>query len=219
MNVPAVACAAALPPMVKRILSPLMLCVVALLLSTAGGSVWFYRSAVRIAQSAKATRVKVETQAAEKARSWETWTVRVDGLVEDLAAEKARLADQGKVLDLRATRLAAERQELDRLRLTLENFRKSISTQLVETQAAEVKNLRMLAQTYSTLTPHGAVSIIRELDDVTAVKILALMKPDVIAPIFDDMVASAASAADARRAAALSEKLRLLTAAKSASTP
>jgi flagellar motility protein MotE (MotC chaperone) len=205
--------------MIKRLVSPLGLCLLALLLAAGGGTVWFYLSALRVATAARAARVREEAQTVALSRSWDTWTIRVDGLAEELAHEKARLADEAKALDLRATRLASERQELDRLRVTLENFRKSISTQLVETQAGELKNLRMLAQTYSTLTPHGAVSIIRELDDATAVKILALMKPDVIAPILDDMAANTTWAADARRAAALSDKLRLLTSAKPVGAP
>jgi flagellar motility protein MotE (MotC chaperone) len=94
-----------------------------------------------------------------------------------------------------------------------------ITDKVVEIQADEAKNLRMLAQTYTNLTPHAAVAIIRELDDTTVVKILSLMKPDVVGPIFEDMAQSASGASDAHRAAVLSEKLRLVRAARSGQTP
>jgi len=77
--------------------------------------------------------------------------------------------------------------------------------------ADESKNLRSLAQTYTNLTPKAAVSIFREMDDATAVKILSLMKPDVVGPIFEEMANNAyGDSSLARRAAILSDKLRLL---------
>ena len=84
--------------------------------------------------------------------------------------------------------------------------------------ADEAKNLHSLAQTYSTLTPHAAVAIIKEMDDTTVVKILSLMKPDVVGPIFEDMAKpNGGDDTLARRAAALSEKIRLMKSAKPAS--
>jgi hypothetical protein len=53
------------------------------------------------------------------------------------------------------------------------------------------------------------------MDDGTVVKILSLMKSDSVAPIFEEM--SRAAGADpsfARRAATLSEKLRLVRTAR-----
>ena len=79
----------------------------------------------------------------------------------------------------------------------------------------EAKNLRSLAQTYSTLTPHAAVAIIREMDDTTVVKILSLMKPDVVGPIFEEMAgASGGDTSLAQHAAVLSDKLRLMKSAQ-----
>ncbi len=57
------------------------------------------------------------------------------------------------------------------------------------------------------------------MDDTTAVKILSLMKPDVVGPIFEEMSKTAGTEGPlARRAAVLSEKLRLVKSAK-APTP
>lgn len=104
------------------------------------------------------------------------------------------------------------------MRGEIEGLRKEIAEKVIAIREDEAKNLRSLAQTYSNLTPRAAVAIIRELDDVTAVKILFLMKPDTVGPIFEEM--SKTSGTDgsplARRAAILSEKLRLMKAGKSA---
>jgi hypothetical protein len=60
------------------------------------------------------------------------------------------------------------------------------------------------------------VAIFKEMDDTTAVKILSLMKADVVGAIFEQMSVTLGSdgAPLARRAALLSEKLRLMKATK-----
>ena len=115
-------------------------------------------------------------------------------------------------------RLAAERKELDAMRAEIEALRKEIADKVITIRDDEAKNLRALSQTYTNLTPRAAVAIFREMDDQTAVKILFLMKPDVVGPIFEEM--SKTSGTDgsplSRRAAILSEKLRLLKAKQAA---
>ncbi len=64
------------------------------------------------------------------------------------------------------------------------------------------------------------MAIFKEMDDTTAVKILSLMKPDVVGPIFEEMssLATPEGAPLARRAAVLSEKLRLMKDSKPPAT-
>ena len=126
---------------------------------------------------------------------------------------------QAELLEQRATRLAAEEKEFAKLRADIEGMRKQISDRFIEITADETKNIRSLAATYANLTPRAAVAILREMDDSTAVKILSVMKADIVGPIFEEM--SKASSTDtslAKRAALLSEKLRLMKSSKSGST-
>ena len=89
--------------------------------------------------------------------------------------------------------------------------RREITSKVIEIQADEAKNLRTLAQTYTSTTPRATVAIFREMDDVTVVKILSLMKSESVAPIFEEMTRTAATdPALAKRAAVLSEKLRVV---------
>ena len=96
---------------------------------------------------------------------------------------------------------------------------KAIAVQADVSKADEAKNLKSLAQTYTNLTPKAAVAIIKEMDDITVVKILSLMKADIVGPIFEEMAKSNdATNQLARRAAVLSEKLRLMKSSKPATT-
>lgn len=148
-------------------------------------------------------------------KGWDFWTIEIENLSHELKEEKERLKLQADRLDQRAARIAAEEKEFAKLRTELEGMRQQIADRMVEIKTDEVKNIKTLAQTYTTLTPKGAAAILREMDENTAVKILAVMKPDVVGPIFEEM--SRDTAADsplAKRAAALSEKLRLMKATK-----
>ena len=202
----------------KRVTLPLIVCLIALASGPALGLAWFWARTERIVASS-AARAHPPGAATARAKGWDFWTVEIDNLSRELKDEKARVQKEEEGLELRSARLAAERQELEKLRQELSTMRDEITAKVIEIQADEAKNLRMLAQTYSGLTPHAAVSIIHELDDSTAVKILSLMKPDAIGPIFEDMAQGDASGANAHRAAVLSEKIRLLKAQRTAQTP
>jgi Mg/Co/Ni transporter MgtE len=83
-----------------------------------------------------------------------------------------------------------------------------------------MKNMKSLVATYSSLSPKAALTIFRQMDDTMVVKLFALMPNDVRAPLFEEM--SKQGIADptiARRAALITEKLRLYQAPSTASTP
>jgi flagellar motility protein MotE (MotC chaperone) len=202
--------------MTKVLQNPSLLAVIALLAGIAAGLLPIVRAGDQLIAQIRLSRVVAAKE--KKAQGWDFWTIEIDNLASELKEEKGRQHKQAELLDQRAARLDAEQQELEKLRQSIENMRKEIGQKVIEIRVDETKNLRSLAQTYTNLTPKAAVAIIREMDDNTVVKILSLMKPDVIAPIFEEM--SRTSDKDgllARRVATLSEKLRLLKAAKTAS--
>ncbi len=156
----------------------------------------------------------------QRERGWNFWTIEIDNLANELKGERDRMHVQAEQLDRRESQLAAERQELNKVRTEIEGLRQEIATRVIEINADEIKNIRVLAQTYTNLTPKAAVAIIREMDDLMVVKILSMMKPDVVAPIFEEM--SRTTGPDgtlARRAALLSDRLRLVRSTKTASNP
>ncbi len=199
--------------MTKLLQNPTIVSVIALAMGVIAGIVPLWRAGDKLVQQAIATHI--QKAKAGKAQGWDFWTIEVDNLASELKDEKARLAKQSDLLDQRAARLANEQQELEKVRSSIEGMRNEIASKVIEIQADESKNLRVLSQTYADLSPKAAVAIIREMDDVTVVKILSLMKPDVVAPIFEEM--STTTDKDgllARRAAVISEKLRLMKSTK-----
>jgi flagellar motility protein MotE (MotC chaperone) len=201
--------------MTKILQNPALLSIVALFAGIAAGVVPLMRVGDQIIAQIRATRVAVAKE--KKAQGWDFWTVEIDNLASELRDEKSRQRKKADLLEQRSARLDSEQQELDKIRANVESMEKEIGQRVIEIRADEAKNLRSLAQTYTNLSPGAAVAILKEMDDNTVVKILSLMKPDVIALIFEEM--SKTSDKDgplARRAAILSEKIRLLKATKTA---
>jgi len=197
----------------KLLRNPAVLVILGLVTGLSIGLGWFWRAADTIAARVIAKRAAVE-EAKKPAAPWGFWTIEIESLANELKDERARLKQQADQFDQREARFAAERQELDKVRAEIEGLRREIATKVVEIRADESKNLRTLAQTYTSLTPRAAVAIFKEMDDATVVKILSLMKSESVAPIFEEMSRAGADPALAKRAAALSEKLRVVRAAR-----
>ncbi len=202
--------------MITKLQNPLTAMAVSLVLSVVLGAALCWRAAAPLLELAAAARPK--PAAAGKDKGWDFWTIEIENISTDLREERARLHKQADLQDQRAARLAAEEKELGKIRTDIEGLRTEIADKVIEITADEAKNLRTLSQTYTNLSPRAAVAILREMDDVTVVKILSLMKPDVVGPIFEEMSHTASTDGPlARRAAILSEKLRLMKANKPAS--
>jgi flagellar motility protein MotE (MotC chaperone) len=199
---------------------PLILCVLALLGGGLAGPLWFWTKAATVVVKVAAQRQLAAQKARAQTRSlgWDFWTVEIENLSSELKEEKARLSQRADDLDRQEKRIAAEKQELERIRDDVAGLRRQIDERVIAINADESKNLHVLAQTYATLTPEGAVNILKEMDDTTAVKILSLMKPDVVGPIFEVMAKpNGADTSMAQHAAELSEKLRMMKAGTAAS--
>ncbi len=199
----------------KLLANPILVTLIGILSGTAVGLSTFWRAANKMIDASIAAR-PAPPEAEGKEQGWDFWTIEIDGLSSELKDEKARLRQQAEALNQRAARLTSEQQELAKVRTEIESMRAEINRKVVEITTDESKNLKSLAQTYSTLTPKGAVAIFKEMDDTTAVKILSLMKSDIVGPIFEEMAKTAGPDGTplAKRAAALSEKLRLMKATK-----
>jgi len=190
-----------------------------LVLSVAVGVFTFWSAAEPIVAGIAALRIEAAAATQKKEKGWDFWTIEIENLSNELKEERARLRKQAELFEQREARIAAEQQELAAMRREIEGLRQEIAEKVIEIRADEAKNIRSLAQSYANLTPRAAVAILRELDDVTAVKILFLMKPDIVGPIFEEMSRTNGSDGTplARRAAILSEKLRLMKSAKQSS--
>lgn len=144
-------------------------------------------------------------------RDWVFWTEDINRLATDLTSERAALEQRRKDLDALEARLATERDELRKVRSEIDLMRREVTENIPSLQAAEKQNIKNLAKTYSAMKPQDAMTVLREMDDASVVKILSVMKAEVVATIFQEM----AKARDldgtlAARAARISDQLRLV---------
>jgi len=206
----------------NKLANPIVAAVLAIVMGTGTGLFTFWRAAaIAVEQAIKQAPVEKELMPEEeRERGWNFWTIEIENLANELKGERERQRKLAEQLEHRETQMAAERQELNKIRTDIEGLRQEIATKVVEINADEMKNVRALAQTYTSLTPRAAVAIIKEMDDAMVVKILSMMKPDVVAPIFEEMSRTAGNDGPmARRVALLSDRLRLVKAAKAPTSP
>ncbi|MBK9990522.1 MAG: hypothetical protein IPP19_07275 [Verrucomicrobia bacterium] len=201
--------------MIKLATNPIVALAIALLLGVGTGLSMFWKAAVPLVAAAKAAQAKV-VDASQPEAPWGFWTLEIENLASELKDQKAVVKKREEELAQREERLNAERQELTKQRQQLESMRAEISNRITTIQSDEVKNLKSLVATYSSLTPKATLTIFKEMDDTMVVKILSLMKTDTVSPLFEEMSKQgAADPAVARRVATLSEKLRLLKSGQS----
>jgi flagellar motility protein MotE (MotC chaperone) len=205
--------------MIARIFSPIVCALIGVLLSVAVGLSVIWQtldSHVKRTMAVRATQNSNEL----KKRGWDFWTIEMENLATELRENQDRLKKYEAELNQREVRLESSRHELEKERADLTALQAEISKRVVEISTDEIVNLKQLAQLYSNLPPVNAVGIFREMDDATAVKILSLMKADIVGPIFEQMSKTGgAEGSMAKRAAQLSDKLRLVKRVKPTAAP
>lgn len=143
---------------------------------------------------------------------WYLKTTELDRFVEEL--NERRKAIEVKELSLRnlEAHIATEKEELKTLKQEIERRHELLSQQIITVRANEAANLRVLAQSYSEMDPASTVRIFTHMENALVVKILSLMKPEIVAAIFGEMSKPGTgpeNQAMIRRAAVLTEQLRL----------
>ena len=205
--------------MKKLASNPIVLIVLGLLLGVGSGLGWFWAAAAPLVREARAARA-TKVGSTKPDAPWDFWTIEIENVANELKDVRAMLKKREEELTAREARLVAERQELAKQRAELEALRTEISSKMTEIQSDELKNLKNLTALYSNLTPKATLTVFNEMDEVTVVKLLALMKTDVVGPLFEEMTKQAATDPTlAKRAADLTERLRLYKAAKPGAKP
>jgi flagellar motility protein MotE (MotC chaperone) len=134
----------------------------------------------------------------------------VDALVAELKTERVKLVERQTDLDRVAAHVEAEKRELETTRAEVAAMRDEISAEIPKVQDSEKKNLKTLAQTYSTMAPTAVVAIFHDMDDSLCVKLLSLMKPAIVGAILQEMSLQDKDDTLTKRAARISDKLRLI---------
>jgi flagellar motility protein MotE (MotC chaperone) len=164
-----------------------------------------------------ATEAKAAEEAAPPPQLWSFKTNAVDELIAELKKEREAIIEEQKDLAAMSSQVTAERQEVEKVKNEIIRLRSELEARIVEIADSEKENLKNLGQTYTAMLPAGAAVILRELDEDAAVKILAQMKAKNAALVLGEMARIVDKNSDeppARRAARISDKLRLMKAFK-----
>ncbi len=138
---------------------------------------------------------------------WHFENAEIDQLIDAMKKEKASLAAREQQLNDLALRLQSERAELDKVMQSVRRMQQDFDEDVVRVQEEEVTNLKKLAKVYAAMEADGAAAILKELDDAAVVKIFVYMKENETAALLEVMAKEGEAAA--KRAAAISERLRL----------
>lgn len=197
--------------MMTRVLTPLVSAVLGLLLSLGIGLGMTWQALNRVVDRTIQQRSHREPNELQK-KGWDFWTVEMSNLSAEVTENRQLLKKRAEELDQREERIKAAEKELAKARADIDALQKEISDRVIQISEDERTNLKKLSATFTNETPRAVVAIIREMDDTTAVKILSLMKPDVVGPIFEEMskMSAGTDGSLAKRAAVLSEKMRLM---------
>jgi len=147
------------------------------------------------------------TAAAKTPRFWSFHAEEVDALIAELKDEQVKMETRQTELDKVAAHLNAEKEELEKTRTDVVAMQDEISTEVVQIQDSEKKNVKTLAQTYASMSPTAVVAIFRDLDEIMCVKVLSQMKPDKVGAILEEMSQDETMT---KRAASISDKLSLM---------
>jgi flagellar motility protein MotE (MotC chaperone) len=139
--------------------------------------------------------------------SWDFKNPEADQLLAELKEEKQAVEKKQHELGELAQHLEAERAEIAQAAQAVNRVQKEFDQNVLRVQEEETANLKKLAKVYSDMTPQGASGIFAGLDDVQVAKIMVFMKEPETAAVLEAMAKK--GGADAKRAAALSERLRL----------
>jgi flagellar motility protein MotE (MotC chaperone) len=144
--------------------------------------------------------------------SWEFANPEADQLIGELKTEKKNLEKKEQEMTELAERLQTERAELSQVSATVKKLQEDFDQNALRVQQEETTNLKKLAKTYASMSPDAVATIFAELDDSAVVKIMLFMKIDENGAILESLAKK--SPADAKRAANLSERLRIATVVK-----
>jgi flagellar motility protein MotE (MotC chaperone) len=192
----------------KLLANPIVLVALGLLLGvgTSIGVVWTAAKPI-VAAIAQERQKKPAVEKPEQ--PWDFWTIEIEGLASELKEQKAALRQREEAVTLRETRLAADLKELAKTRQQVEALRDELAGRMIEIRADETRNLKTVANTFRNVSPKAAVPILSEMDPLTVVKVLSVMKADEVSAIFEEMGKSPDELV-VKRAAFLTERMRLL---------
>ena len=149
--------------------------------------------------------------------SWKYTNPEFDRWLEELTRQRDALALREQQLQELATRLQAERAELNNATQTVARLQAEFDRNVVRIKDQEVDNLKRQAKVMSGMSPEAAAVVLGEMAEDEAIRILVTMKADEASTILEAF--SKTGKAEAHRAASFTERMRRALPPESATKP
>lgn len=193
--------------MIKLLLSPMGTAVVSVLVY-AGATFAFWKTPA-IPPPAPVVDPVAEAKAAARGPSWNFINPEADQLIVELQEEKKAMAKREQELNDLQARLQSEQSELSLVTQSVRQLQMDFDQNVLQISSEETVNLKKLAKVYSDMEPASAAKILEEMTDDSIIKIMVFMKDIETASIFEALAKQGQP--ESKRAAMLSERLRLAT--------
>jgi flagellar motility protein MotE (MotC chaperone) len=118
---------------------------------------------------------------------WQNHNPEIDQLLQEIRHEKEDLAKREAELRELATRLQAERAEINTVTQRVVQLQSEFDQNVIRVREEELPSLKKLAKLYTSMTPEAVLAIFKEMDDQTVAKILRSMKESETAPLLEGM--------------------------------
>lgn len=138
---------------------------------------------------------------------WDFHVPEISRLIDELKKEKEAVAQSRREAAEMQAKIAAERQELDDAAAEVRRLQGEFNQIVTYVKQEEEANLRRVSKTYAAMKPVDAANILKEMDDDWIVRVLMFMTEDEIAGLLSELARPGPE--EARRAAELSERMRL----------
>ncbi len=148
--------------------------------------------------------------------SWSFRNPEFEQWVEELKHEREALAQRAQQLQELQTRLEAERQEILTVTQTVHQLQMEFDKNVVRIKTQELDNLKRQVKVVGGMSPEGAAAMLNEMPEDQTVAVLFMLKPDASSIILDTL--SKMGKTEARRAAQLTEKMKLVLPPPASST-
>jgi len=136
---------------------------------------------------------------------WKVHNPEIDVLLNEVRREKEAMARRETELRELATRLQAERAEINTVTQRVAQLQADFDQNIIRVKEEELPSLKKLGKLYTSMTPESVLAIFKEMDDPALIKVLKTMKEGDTAPLLDAMTKK--GDADAKRAAFITEAL------------
>jgi len=148
---------------------------------------------------------------------WDFNTPEIDHMITELKKEKEAMAVREAELQTLSARIQNERTELQMITQEVSQLQYEFNQVVTYVKEQESVNLKKLAKTYASMSAEDAALIMKQMDDGRVVRLLMFMSEEDTAKILSTLARP--GPADAKRAALLSERLRLSVQAPASGKP